>query len=233
MIALHEHATADSRPPPHILVMEDEFSVAKGLEMVLTEEGYEVDLAMSGKAALDTFDENVYDLLVADLRLPDINGMDVIRSVKEKRPDTGVVVITGYASVDSVVESMKLGASDYLAKPFTEDQIKASVSSALSVKKAGTEALEPEKVHPKAETPEAKLIQKREVFRVLNRTAEDERFWIELMEAGSVALKDYELSDEAKAAIASGDLRWLNKEVGELTQKQLKFIYMRLEREAW
>jgi PleD family two-component response regulator len=68
--------------PPNILVMEDELSVAKGLEMVLTEEGYIVDLAMNGKDALDIFDQKTFDLLVADLRLPDINGMEVIRSVK-------------------------------------------------------------------------------------------------------------------------------------------------------
>jgi hypothetical protein len=82
-------------------------------------------------------------------------------------------------------------------------------------------------------TPEEKLVQKREVYNVLNRTAEDEAFWTDLMETGSAVLERYRLSDEAKAAIVSGDLRWLNKEVGELTQKQLKFIYKRLEREAW
>jgi len=68
---------------------------------------------------------------------------------------------------------------------------------------------------------------------VLNRSAEDTDFWTDLMETGSEALVDYELSMEAKAAIASGDLRWINENVGELTQKQLMFIYKRLEREAW
>jgi hypothetical protein len=68
---------------------------------------------------------------------------------------------------------------------------------------------------------------------VLSRTAEDLDFWRDLMENGSVALADYQLSSEAKAAIASGDLKWINQNVGELTQKQLIFIYKRLEREAW
>ncbi|MBN1105160.1 MAG: response regulator, partial [Deltaproteobacteria bacterium] len=68
---------------------------------------------------------------------------------------------------------------------------------------------------------------------VLDRTTRDHRFWRELMMGGSDALKDYHLSNEAKAAIASGDLRWINENVGELTQKQLMYIYKRLEQEAW
>ena len=71
------------------------------------------------------------------------------------------------------------------------------------------------------------------MLKVLNRTTEDSRFWITLMEKGSDALKGYTLTSRAKSAIASGDLRWINENVGELTQKQLMFIYKRLEREAW
>jgi len=84
-----------------------------------------------------------------------------------------------------------------------------------------------------AGTVQDKLIQKREVIQALNRTADDSEFWRDLMENGSVALEGYHLSSEAKAAIASGDLKWINENVGELTQKQLMFIYKRLEREAW
>ena len=216
-------------PPPHILLMEDEYSIANGLKMVLTEEGYAVDLAMTGQSALDSFFNNGFDLLVADLRLPDIDGFEVIKQVKAKRPETEVVVITGYSSVYSAVDAMKLGVYDYLPKPFTEDEIKRAVSGALENKK---KAMETEQVET-AETQEEKLIQKREVTNVLNRTAEDEAFWTELMENGSEALQEYNLSSEAKAAIISGDLKWINERVGELTQKQLMFIFKRLEREVW
>ena len=229
MIAVNEQTRADRSAQANILVMEDEESVAKGLELVLEEEGYAVDLAMNGKSAIENIQTKDFDVLVADLRLPDINGMDVIRMIRESRPDTVVVVITGYASVNSVVESMKLGAYDYLAKPFTEDQIKSTVGKALKerpVKEAPAAV-------PKPESPEDALIQKREVHRVLNRTADDPEFWSALMENGSDALQDYHLSDEAKAAIVSADLKWLNEQVGELTQKQLKYIYNRMEREAW
>jgi YesN/AraC family two-component response regulator len=124
---------------------------------------------------------------------------------------------------------MKLGVHDFLPKPFTEDQIKTAIDEALQ-----KHAPKPvEAAIKKAETEEEKLIQRREVLKVLSRTTEDLYFWRDLMENGSLALTDYRLSDDAKAAIAAGDLKWINKNVGELTQKQLMFIYKRLEREAW
>ena len=228
--------TLETLAPPredtaNILVMEDETTVAKGLEMVLSEAGYQVALAATGHAALDTMFAKQFDLLVADLRLPDMDGMDVIKLVKQKWPDTEVVVITGYSSVNSVVTSMKLGAYDYLAKPFSEDQIKESIRCALGMKEEKQDSAH--KIAERVETEEEKLIQKREVIRVLNRAAEDADFWYDLMEHGSVALDEYRLSHEARAAITSGDLNWINMHIGELTQKQLMFIFKRLEREAW
>lgn len=215
--------------PPNILIMEDDLNVSRGLEMVLTEEGYDVFLAGTGRLALEAFEQKRYDLLVADLRLPDIDGMEVIEQVKGEKPDTEVVVITGYGTAEKAVKAMKMGVHDFIPKPFTEEQIKTAINDALM------EHVErpAEEVVKSAETEEEKLIQKREVIQVLNRTAEDMDFWQALMENGSVALVDYRLSNEAKAAIVSGDLKWINENVGELTQKQLMFIYKRLEREAW
>ena len=229
MTTLHENTAVKFEASPHILVMEDELSVAKGLEMILSEEGYTVDLADTGKLAMEAFRQKRFDLLVADLRLPDIDGMEVVKQVKEEKPETEVIVITGYGTTAKAVTAMKLGVHDFLPKPFSDDQIKAAIGEALKKHVA-----KPVKaVIKKAETEEEKLIQKREVLRVLSRTAEDMAFWRDLMENGSLALADYELSSEAMAAIASGDLKWINENVGELTQKQLMFIYKRLEREAW
>lgn len=230
MMTQVETAAMKYEVTPHILVMEDDLSVAKGLEMVLTEDGFDVNLAGTGELAMDAFRKKRFDLLVADLRLPDIDGMEIIRKIKEQTPETEVVVITGYGTTATVVEAMKLGVSDFLPKPFTEDQIKAAINKAL------TSLEEPPKNSPATvahSTDEDILIQKREVIEVLNRTWEDRAFWIDLMEQGSRALADYRLSSEAKAAITSGDLKWINENIGELTQKQLLFIYKRLEREAW
>jgi len=229
MTRLQESTATNFEVPPHILVMEDDLSVAKGLEMVLSEGGFDVNLAGTGELALEAFKQKRFDLLVADLRLPDIDGMEVIKQIKAEKPETEVIVITGYGTTATAVEAMKLGVHDFLPKPFTEDQIKKSIDEALQehVEKTTVAAIQ------KAETEEEKLIQKREVLGVLSRTAEDADFWGNLMENGSLALTDYQLSSEAKAAIASGDLKWINENVGELTQKQLMFIYKRLEREAW
>jgi DNA-binding NtrC family response regulator len=215
--------------PRHILIMEDESSVAHGLELILTEEGYVVDVAMTGRAALDAFDSKGCDLLVADLRLPDIDGLEVIRQVKTRRPDTEIIVITGYASVASAVDAFRAGIHEYLSKPFSDDQILTAVEHALKEKKEKPAA----RTSVDFESEEGRLIQKREVIRVLNRTAEDEEFSHDLLDKGSAALEDYQLSAEAKAAIISGDLNWINDHVGELTQKQLMFVYRQLEREAW
>lgn len=135
MESLQDIARMDEKIWPQILIMEDEESVAKGLEMVLSDGGYTVDLAPTGHSALTSFHQKNFDLLIADLKLPDINGMDVIKQVKHDRPDTGVIVITGYSTVPSAVEAMKLGVHDYLSKPFADDEIMSVVQEALSIQK--------------------------------------------------------------------------------------------------
>jgi DNA-binding response OmpR family regulator len=211
---------------PHILLVEDELSVGKGIQMVLTEDGYSVDLAMTGLDALTEFTKKEFDLMVADLRLPDIDGMDVIKQVKGRSPEVEVIVITGYSTVSSAVNAMKLGAFDYLPKPFTDDEIKGAVKGAL---KRREQAL----MQELPETEAGELIQKKEVIRVLEKAAEQDDFWVALHEKGSEALRGYQLTSEAKAAIVSGDINWLRQNVGELTDKQLSWIHSRLEMERW
>ena len=135
MEQVQEAIHAESQIFPQVLIMEDEMSVAKGLELVLSDEGYIVDLATTGRSALESFSQKAFDLLVADLRLPDIDGIEVIRKVKNSRPETEVIVVTGYSTVSSAVEAMKLGATDYLSKPFTDDEFMSAVRVALHEKK--------------------------------------------------------------------------------------------------
>ena len=113
--------------------------------MVLSEQGYRVSLAGTGLSALGSLATIDYDLLMADLRLPDMDGMEVLRLIKETKPEIEVIVMTGYASVVSAVESMRLGALDYLLKPFTEDELKTAVEKALKGKK---EAVPEKKIAP-------------------------------------------------------------------------------------
>ena len=128
-----EQIQGEIRTKAHdILVMEDETSLAKGLRMILEKEGYRVDIASTGHGAMDALRKKEFDLLVADLRLPDMDGMEIIREVREKRPATKAIVITGYPSISSAVDAMKLGVSDYLPKPFWDEDFKAAVEKALA-----------------------------------------------------------------------------------------------------
>jgi DNA-binding response OmpR family regulator len=229
MYALEHEAASGVRSPnrPHVLLVEDEQNVANGLKLILNDAGFDVDLALNGRRALDIFHGNGIDLVVSDLRLPDIDGMEVIREIKSSKPQMNVIIITGYPSLPSAIESGRLGVREYLRKPFTEDEFLGVVDKVVHEQEAVSFANFFER------TKEGRLIQKREVIKVLDRTAADESFWKELIEAGSDALGAYTLSNEAKAAIVSGDLQWINEHVGELTQKQLRFIYKRLEMESW
>jgi DNA-binding NtrC family response regulator len=113
--------------------MEDDVNVAKGLEMILTEEGYAVNLAGTGALALELFNRSATICWWRISDLPDIDGMEVIQKVKAEKPETEVIVITGYGTTSKAVKAMKLGARDFLPKPFTEEQIKTSIDEALHV----------------------------------------------------------------------------------------------------
>ncbi len=116
---------------PRILLVENDANAGKGLQTVLREEGYAVELATTGSSALESFRGNGFDLVVADLRLPDIDGMDVLKQISNERPETKMLVITEHPSISSAVAAVKIGVIDYLRKPFTDDEFKAAVASAL------------------------------------------------------------------------------------------------------
>ena len=166
-----------------ILLMEDETSVAQGLQMILREEGYGVDMAVTGQGALETLNHKNFDLLVADLRLPDMDGMEVIKRVKDESPETEVIIITGYANVPSAVEAMKTGVVEYLSKPFTDEEFKTAVEDALKEKRedSGKKYLKPDV------TEKEKIIRKRELIRILKGVSEDDDFLYGLREPESKA----------------------------------------------
>jgi DNA-binding response OmpR family regulator len=210
-----------------ILVMEDDVNIAKGLATVLADEEYEVQVANDGQTALDAFKNQDFDLLIADIRLPDMNGLDVIKQVRRHTPDTKIIVITGFVSTSVAVDAMQSGVTDFLPKPFSENQILKSVRTTLKTNENDGDIY----VHSISETD--KLIQKKEVLQVLDRTNDDQLFCHDLKKKGAEALADYVLSDDAKEAIVNGDLDWINNNVGELTQKQLKYVYECSQQKDW
>jgi DNA-binding NtrC family response regulator len=120
-----------SAHPGTILLVEDEDMCRKNLKRILSKEGYEVDETSSGVNALKMLDQKEYDLVLTDLKMKTVDGMEVLRRSKNLDPHTEVILITGYATVDSAVEAMKEGAYHYIAKPFQLEEVRKVVREAL------------------------------------------------------------------------------------------------------
>ena len=114
-----------------ILVVDDEPGIREFLQIMLEREGYEVSCAENGTEAISRFKKKKYDVVIADIKMPKVSGLEVLSSVKEMSPETNVILITAHASFESAVEAMNEGAYDYITKPFNVDEIKVTVSNAL------------------------------------------------------------------------------------------------------
>jgi DNA-binding NtrC family response regulator len=116
----------------NILIVDDEPKICESCAKILSKVGHNVRYALNGYDALKMLEQERFEVIITDLKMSSMGGMEVLRRVKESYPDTMVIVITGYASVSSAVEVMKMGASDYLPKPFTPDELRAVVRNALN-----------------------------------------------------------------------------------------------------
>ncbi len=113
--------------PARILVVDDERSMRELLAIVLRREGYEVILADSGRAAIEALEREPIDILISDIKMPDVSGVEVLRAAKQVDRDILGIMITAFASTDTAVEAMRLGACDYLSKPFDVDLLRMKV----------------------------------------------------------------------------------------------------------
>jgi two-component system response regulator FlrC len=119
-------------PANPILVVDDEPNMRNALFEALTRQGHAVDLAENGLEALEKFRANSFDLVITDVRMPRVDGMEVLREIKKSSVDTPVVVVSGYGTVETAVEAMREGAFDYILKPFSLELIEETVERALS-----------------------------------------------------------------------------------------------------
>jgi two-component system response regulator PilR (NtrC family) len=122
-----------------ILVVDDEQSLRDVLSIMLKRAGYAVTSAMDGEEAIELLNKEIFDLVITDLRMPKIDGMEVLKAVKSASPGTVVLIITAFASADSAVEAMKQGAYDYLTKPFQVDEVQLIIRNALEKRRLTTE----------------------------------------------------------------------------------------------
>ena len=119
---------------PKILVVDDELSMRELLEYMLTNEDYAVTCAETGREAISVLEKNQFDLLLCDIRLGDITGLDVLRASKKHNPDNVVILISAYTTTETAVEAMNEGAYDYVPKPFDKDELLATIAKALELR---------------------------------------------------------------------------------------------------
>ncbi len=122
-----------------ILVVDDEESTADSLKLNLMEEGYTVDTAATGAQAIELFDQGGHHLAICDLQLPDMDGLDVMRHMKDTRPTTEVIVVTAHGSTTKAVEATKAGAFDFVDKPLDFEELELRVQNALKHRELITE----------------------------------------------------------------------------------------------
>lgn len=122
-------------PKARILAVDDEAIILDSFRKILVVAGYSIDTVEKGREALGLILKNDYDFVFTDLKMPEMDGLEVTKAVKHLRPDIDVIVITGYASIETAVETMKFGAMDYVQKPFTEDELINFFSKSLIKRK--------------------------------------------------------------------------------------------------
>lgn len=144
-----------------MLIVDDEKNIRLMLDQALATAGYEVTTAIDGEHALDKVKESHFDLMLLDMKLPGMDGIEVLRGVSHLRPDLPVIMITAHGTVETAVEAMKLGAVDYLRKPFAPDEIRSIVAQVLQ-----RQRLQPDHPADDVETliEQAKLLLSRREF---------------------------------------------------------------------
>ena len=116
---------------PRILVVDDEESIREFLDIMLRKEGYEVTCVEDGQKAIDILKKKSFDLLISDLQMPNVTGIELLKHCRETYPDLLFMMITAFGTAESAVEAMKMGAYDYITKPFKIDEVRINIANAL------------------------------------------------------------------------------------------------------
>jgi two-component system response regulator AtoC len=121
--------------PTGILIVDDDEITCNLLEEVLSKEGYGVDKALNGREAIDKGEKKAYDVVLTDIRMMDVDGMEVLRAYRQKSPDTIIIMMTAFGSIETAIQAIKEGAYDYVSKPFKLDEIKLTIRRSLEQKR--------------------------------------------------------------------------------------------------
>ncbi|UCB45030.1 MAG: response regulator [Spirochaetota bacterium] len=203
-----------------VLVIDDEQIVLDSVKKILSKDHYEVDTALESRIGLKMALQNDYDIVLTDIRMPEIGGMRILRDIKRNKPLVPVIIITGYATVQSGVQAMRLGATNYIEKPFTPEEL---IEAVLIAKDTAVEEIDMEQ----------KIIHEEEVIKVLERGIKDANFTESIYQNGVDALENYNLTGPEKLAILTGDIAWIEHHVGRLPDEQKQWLFDRLSGEIW
>ena len=202
-----------------VLAIDDEQIVLNSVRRILGHGEYEVETTLSGRQGLEWALGRSYDVVLTDIRMPDLGGMLILRDIKKAKPSTPVIILTGYANVQTAAQAMKLGAAEYLEKPFSPDQLLKAVKAAVD-QAAASQARPQVPGH------------KEEILRVLERAAGDRDFVYQLLHRWEDALEEYDLTGPEKLALLTGDIEWIEKQVGPLTDEQKRWLQRPLSAEV-
>jgi nitrogen regulation protein NR(I) len=153
-----------------VLVVDDEANLRKVLSAMLRKEGYEVAMAENGEVAQAEFEKNGADVVITDMVMPKLGGLDLLKAVHSTRPEVPVIIITAHGTVDSAVEAIKMGAFDYITKPFEQAEIQAVVAKAARTQEANQAHVPPEGKARSSITGESSQVQ--ELFKIIDKVAD-------------------------------------------------------------
>ena len=123
-----------------ILIIDDEDIVLKSCLRILKSDGYEIDTVYSGDEGLKRTNEKDYDIVITDLKMPGMGGMEVLATLRKNKPEVTVIIFTGYATVENAREALKMGAFDYIPKPFTNEELRSVVDNAVKSREKNSDA---------------------------------------------------------------------------------------------
>ena len=186
-----------------ILVVDDELPVCKSICSALEDDAYTIDMALSGEEALAKEQDDAHDIIITDLMMPGLSGMDLLNTLKKKKPAIKIIMVTGYPSIKSAVQSIKLGAFDYIPKPFTPNELRSLVKRALDSKR----------YHEKEAGDEGRLKEKekKEIFIPQNLYCIPENSWANVEQDSNIRVGIHHVFLRTIENIASIDFPQVNE----------------------
>lgn len=195
-----------------ILIVDDNEGMRKTLALIFSKKGYETETAGTGQEGLKKGKERYFHLALLDIKLPDMNGVELLISLKEMHPHMSVIMMTAYASVENVIEALNQGASGYLTKPLNMDEVRAIVREALEKQRLIREKMAAEEDLRRAN---------RKILEQQEKIVEEERLKVLLQMAGATA---HEMNQPLTALLASIDLLAFYKDDPEELAEKLDII---------